>query len=73
MPNILTTDAVFEAWKPDNVGLRPKIAAWNECDTAIFTQLSKMLAGQVDPEACMRNTKEGFVKAIDNAESLRRA
>ena len=26
MPNILTTDAVFEAWKPENIGLRPKIA-----------------------------------------------
>ena len=37
MPNILTTDAVFEAWKPENIGLRPKIAAWNECDTVIFT------------------------------------
>ena len=53
MPNILTTDAVFEAWKPENIGLRPKIAAWNECDTAIFTQLSKMLAGQQGPEKCM--------------------
>jgi hypothetical protein len=40
MPNIPTTDAVFEAWKPENIGLRPKIAAWNGCDTAIFTQLS---------------------------------
>ena len=50
MPNILTADAVFEAWKPENIGLRPKIAAWNECDTTIFTQLSKMLAGQQGPE-----------------------
>ena len=73
MPNILTADAVFEAWTPENIGLRPKIAAWNECDTAIFTELSKMLAGQQGPEACMRNTKEGFVKAIDNAASLRSA
>jgi hypothetical protein len=45
MPNILTADAVFEAWKPENIGLRPKIAAWNECDTTIFTQLSKMILG----------------------------
>jgi multiple sugar transport system substrate-binding protein len=73
MPNILTTDAVFEAWKPENIGLRPKIAAWNECDTVIFTQLSKMLAGQQHPEACMRNTKDGFVQAMDNAASLRSA
>jgi multiple sugar transport system substrate-binding protein len=73
MPNILTADAVFQAWKPENIGLRPKIAAWNECDTVIFTQLSKMLAGQQPPESCMRNTKAGFVQAIDNASSLRNA
>ena len=73
MPNILTADAVFEAWKPENIGLRPKIAAWNECDTAIFTQLSKMLAGQQGPEQCMSSTKDGFVQAIDNAASLKSA
>jgi len=73
MPNILTADAVFEAWKPENIGLRPKIAAWNECDTAIFTELSKMLAGQQGPDDCMRKTKDGFVQAIDNAASLRSA
>ncbi|MEA2310126.1 MAG: multiple sugar transport system substrate-binding protein [Solirubrobacteraceae bacterium] len=73
MPNILTADAVFEAWRPENIGLRPKIAAWNECDTAIFTQLSKMLAGQQSPDSCMANTKQGFVEAIDNAASLRNA
>ena len=73
MPNILTTDAVFESWKPENIGLRPKIAAWNECDTSIFTQLSKMLAGQQGPEKCMSNSKDGFMQAIDNAEALRNA
>jgi len=73
MPNILTTDAVFEAWKPENIGLRPKIAAWNECDTAIFTQLSKMLAGQQGPETCMSNSKDGFMQAIDNADALKNA
>jgi multiple sugar transport system substrate-binding protein len=72
MPNILTTDAVFEAWEPENIGLRPKIAAWNECDTVIFTQLSKMLAGQQGPDQCMRNAKDGFEQAIDRAEALRR-
>ncbi len=71
MPNILTTDAVFEEWKPENIGLRPKIAAWNECDTVIFTQLSKMLAGQQAPDQCMRNAKDGFEGAIDRAAALR--
>jgi hypothetical protein len=32
-----------------------------------------MLAGQQPPEACMRNTKRGFVQAIENAASLRSA
>ena len=49
------------------------MTAWNECDTAIFTQLSKMLAGQQGPEKCMSNTKEGFMQAIDNAAALRNA
>jgi multiple sugar transport system substrate-binding protein len=72
MPNVLTTDAVFEAWQPDNIGLRPKIAAWNECDTVIFTELSKMLAGKQSAESCMRNAKSGFEAAIDRAAALRK-
>jgi multiple sugar transport system substrate-binding protein len=72
MPNVLTTDAVFEAWRPENIGLRPKIAAWNECDTVIFTELSKMLAGSQSAEACMRNAKTGFEGAIERAAALRR-
>ena len=72
MPNVLTTDAVFEAWQPNNIGLRPKIAAWNECDTVIFTELSKMLAGSQSPQSCMKNAKKGFEAAIDRAAALRR-
>jgi multiple sugar transport system substrate-binding protein len=72
MPNVLTTDAVFEAWRPQNIGLRPKIAAWNECDTVIFTQLSKMLAGSQTPQKCMQNAKTGFEGAIERAAALRR-
>jgi multiple sugar transport system substrate-binding protein len=72
IPNVLTTDAVFEAWQPDKIGLRPKIAAWNECDTVIFTELSKMLAGSQSPEQCMKNAKEGFEGALDRAAALRR-
>ena len=51
----------------------PRSPAWNECDTAIFTQLSKMLAGQQGPEKCMSNSKDGFMQAIDNADALRNA
>jgi multiple sugar transport system substrate-binding protein len=72
MPNVLTTDAVFEAWQPDNIGLRPKIAAWNECDTVIFTELSKMLSGSQSAEESMRKAKSGFEGAIDRSAALRK-
>ena len=63
LPNMLTYDAVSEAWKPENIGLRPKIEKWNECNTVIFTELSKMLAGDKGPEEAMQAAKEGFDRA----------
>ena len=63
-------DAVFEAWEPENIGLRPKIAAWNECDTTIFTQLSKMLAGQQGPEDCMPQHQGGLREGHREREAL---
>jgi multiple sugar transport system substrate-binding protein len=42
-------EAVSKAWEPENIGLRPKIEEWNKCDTVIFTELSKMLAGDKSP------------------------
>ncbi len=70
IPNILTYGAIEEAWKPDNIGLRPKIPAWNACDTAIFTALSKMLADGGDPEKFMRQAKQGVDEAIANQKEL---
>jgi multiple sugar transport system substrate-binding protein len=58
MPNMLAAKVALEAWKPENIGLRPKIATWNECDTAIFTGLSKMLAGVQSPEETMQAMKK---------------
>ncbi|MEV8638116.1 extracellular solute-binding protein [Streptosporangium sp. NPDC051023] len=57
MPNMLTATAVRQAWRPDKIGLRPKIPMWNECNTAIFTQLSRMLTGAGSPEETMRSIK----------------
>lgn len=57
MPNMLTADAVRQAWQADRIGLRPKIPMWNECNTAIFTQLSRMLTGGASPEEAMRSIK----------------
>ncbi|ACZ86431.1 extracellular solute-binding protein [Streptosporangium roseum] len=55
MPNMLTAAAVRQAWQADRIGLRPKIPMWNECNTAIFTQLSRMLTGGASPEEAMRS------------------
>lgn len=63
MPNILTYEAVSKAWQPENIGLRPKIEKWNKCDTVIFTEVSKMLAGDKSPEQAMKDAKEGFDRA----------
>jgi multiple sugar transport system substrate-binding protein len=62
-PNMLTADAVSKAWESQNIGLRPKIQQWNKCDTVIFTEVSKMLAGDKSPEEAMRAAKEGFDRA----------
>lgn len=64
MPNMLTAPAVRKAWAPENIGLRPKIPMWNECDTAIYTQLSRMLAGDASPEEAMRDTAARFDRIV---------
>jgi multiple sugar transport system substrate-binding protein len=58
MPNMLSAKIAVDAWKPENIGLRPKIATWNECDTAIFTAVSKMLAGNQGPKETMSSLKK---------------
>jgi multiple sugar transport system substrate-binding protein len=70
IPNILTYGAIEQAWKPENIGLRPKIPAWNECDTRMFTALSKMLASGGDPQTYMQQAKDGMEQAIENAKAL---
>ncbi|WP_394841941.1 extracellular solute-binding protein [Pendulispora brunnea] len=60
LPNILAAEAVNEAWKPENIGLRPKVATWNQLDTILFTQVSRMLAGEIKPDDAMRSSAEKF-------------
>ncbi|PRX43993.1 carbohydrate ABC transporter substrate-binding protein (CUT1 family) [Prauserella shujinwangii] len=69
LPNILTAPAVRKAWQPENIGLRPKIPMWNECDTAIYTQLSKMLAGDLSPADAMRETTARINRITDRGWS----
>jgi multiple sugar transport system substrate-binding protein len=58
MPNMLTADTMQIAWDSKHIGLRPKIPQWNEADTVVFTQLSKMLAGDLSSEDAMKTTKQ---------------
>jgi multiple sugar transport system substrate-binding protein len=60
MPNILTAPVMREVWSPQNIGMRPKIPMWNECDTAIYTQLSRMLVGDASPTEAMREASKRF-------------
>ncbi len=60
LPNILSADAVNEAWKAENIGLRPKVPTWNQLDTVLFTQVSRMLAGELKPAEAMRTAAEKF-------------
>lgn len=73
MPNALTFAAVEQAWKPENIGLRPKIPAWNECDTTIFSNFSKMLTGGQTPAQTLQACTSGMEQAIANAKSLQGA
>jgi multiple sugar transport system substrate-binding protein len=61
MPNLLAAKAALDAWKPENIELRPKISSWNECDTVIFTEVSKMLTAGQSPE----NTCKAIKQQID--------
>lgn len=65
LPNMLTSSAVTTAWEPDFIGLRPKIPMWNECDTALFTELSRMLAGQQTPEEAMSRAADQIDRIVE--------
>jgi len=55
MANLLPMGAVLEAWKSENVYNRPKIPHWNQVNTIIYTELSKMIADKQSPEETMRS------------------
>ncbi|WP_067934148.1 extracellular solute-binding protein [Alicyclobacillus kakegawensis] len=55
MPNLLAMKATLEAWKSQNVYMRPKIPQWPQVDSIVFTELSKMLANEETPAQAMKN------------------
>ena len=63
-PNIVTAPAVMEAWKEENIGLRPKLSQWVQLDTIIFTELSKMLTNNGDPAATLKAISDQMEQAM---------
>jgi len=63
-----TVRAAEEAYKPENIYLRPKIPQWLEGDTLVYTELSKMLAGRKSPEQAMKDISEQMDKITRWAE-----
>jgi multiple sugar transport system substrate-binding protein len=59
-PNLVAMKATLQAWKPQNIGFRPKVATWLKLDSIIFTELSKMLAGQKSPAKAMHDAASQF-------------
>jgi len=69
MPNIITAPAVLEAWEPQNIGLRPKIPSWNQCDTVIYSEVSKMLTAGKSPKDAMLDAKAQIDLAVKGEPS----
>lgn len=69
LPNMLTAAAVTETWKPATIGLRPKIPMWNECDTAIFTELSRLVAGGSTPGGAMSAIRDRVDRIVSRGWS----
>jgi len=61
-PLVEALRATEKAYKPENIYLRPKIPQWLECDTVVYTELSKMLAGQKSPEETMKDISKQIDK-----------
>jgi multiple sugar transport system substrate-binding protein len=59
-PNLVSMQGCLTAWKPENIGFRPKVSTWLKCDTIIFTELSKMLAGQQSSTSAMQSAAKQF-------------
>lgn len=59
-PNLISMQGTLVAWQPHNIGFRPKVATWLKLDSVIFTELSKMLAGQQTPKVALESASKQF-------------
>lgn len=67
-PLVEAMRATEKAYEPGNIYLRPKVPQWLECNSVIFTGLSKMLAGVKSPEEAMKDAAEQIDKITGWAE-----
>ncbi len=66
LPNAPSMIAVLDAWKEENVYMRPKIPMWPQVDTIVYTEISKMLAGRQSPEDTMNEIAKQSDKLTGN-------
>ncbi|WP_235357127.1 extracellular solute-binding protein [Bacillus alveayuensis] len=66
MPNLLPMQATFEAWKNENIYVRPKMRQWRQIDTFIFTELSKMIFQKQSPEKTAVEIHRKINQSINN-------
>lgn len=68
LPNLLPMKTTFEAWKDEKTYVRPKIPQWQQVNTFIFTELSKMLLNKQTPEETVRNIAKKSDEALGKKE-----
>lgn len=64
IPNLLSVHAALEAWEAEKMYVRPKIPEWQQVNTFIFTELSKMLGGKQSPEDTVKEIEKKSRQAI---------
>ncbi|WP_254546908.1 extracellular solute-binding protein [Halomarina pelagica] len=61
-PNVVPD--VQQAWKAENVGLRPHIPQWPELDKILYTEVSKMVNGDTSPTKAMEAIDSGWSQTM---------
>lgn len=66
MPNLKACGAVQKAWANENAYLRPKVPMWPQADTIVYTELSKVLAGQSNAKDAMESANKQLNELTGN-------
>ena len=53
-------NAVLNAWKPENIYLRPKVSNFYDVEKVLISELRNMLVSNLDSSVTARNIYEGL-------------